>query len=41
LLLVTSLSQRLLAWLGADGRRLAAGIWIGIGCALAWVALAS
>ena len=41
LLLVTSLSQRLLTWLGADGRRLAAGIWIGIGCALAWVALAS
>ena len=39
LLLVTSLSQRLLTWLGADGRRLAAGIWIGIGGALAWVAL--
>jgi urease accessory protein len=39
LLLVTSLSQQLLAWLGADGRRLAAGIWIGIGCAWAWVAL--
>lgn len=39
LLLVTGLSQRLLAWLGAGGQRLAAGIWIGIGCALAWTAL--
>ena len=39
LLLVTGLSQRVLGWLGADGRRLAAGIWIGIGCAFAWVAL--
>jgi urease accessory protein len=41
LLVVTSLSQRLLGWLGSDGRRLAAGIWIGIGGAFAWVALAS
>jgi len=41
LLLVTSLSQRLVGWLGSDGRRLAAGIWIGIGGAFAWVALAS
>jgi urease accessory protein len=41
LLLVTGLSQRVLGWLGADGRRLAAGIWIGIGGAFAWVALAS
>jgi len=39
LLLVTGLSQRVLAWLGQDGRRLAGGIWIGIGCAFAWVAL--
>jgi len=39
LLLVTGLSQRLLAWLGTGGQRLAAGIWIGIGCALAWTAL--
>jgi len=41
LLLVTSPSQRLGNWLGSDGRRLAAGIWIGIGGAFAWVALAS
>lgn len=39
LLLVTSLSQRLSTWLGQDGRRLAAGIWIGIGVSFAWVAL--
>lgn len=39
LLLVTALSQRLLSWLGHQGQRLAAGIWIGIGCAFAWLAL--
>ena len=39
LLMVTALSQRLLVWLGQQGQRLAAGIWIGIGCAFAWVAL--
>jgi urease accessory protein len=41
MLLASALSQRLLGWLGADGRRLAAGIWIGIGSAFAWVALVS
>ena len=39
LLAVTSLSQRVLAWLGQDGRRLAAGIWIGLGSAFTWAAL--
>lgn len=39
LLLVTALSQRLNTWLGQNGRRLAAGIWIGIGAAFAWMAL--
>ena len=39
LLLVTALAQRVRSWLGQQGQRLAAGIWIGIGCAFAWVAL--
>lgn len=39
LLLVTAMGHRLLGWLGQQGQRLAAGIWIGIGCAFAWVAL--
>jgi urease accessory protein len=39
LLGVTAVSQRLLNWLGNQGQRLAAGIWIGIGLAFSWVAL--
>ena len=39
LLLVTALSQGLVESLGAQGQRLGAGIWIGIGMAFAWVAL--
>ena len=39
LLLVTAWSQGLLERLGAQGQRLGAGIWIGIGLAFAWVAL--
>lgn len=32
-------ASRLREWLGANGQRLAAGIWMGIGMAFAWVAL--
>ena len=39
LLVITAMSQRLLGWLGQQGQRLVAGIWIGIGCAFTWVAL--
>jgi urease accessory protein len=39
LLVVTSLSQRVMGWLGQEGRRLAAGIWIGLGSAFTWAAL--
>ena len=39
LLLVTALSQGLVERLGAQGQRLGAGIWIGLGMAFAWVAL--
>jgi len=39
LLAVTGLSQSVVKALGRDGRRLAAGIWIGLGCAFAWMAL--
>lgn len=39
LLAVTGLSQSVVQALGRDGRRLAAGIWIGLGCAFAWLAL--
>ena len=39
LLLVSAWSQALMPRLGAQGQRLGAGIWIGIGLAFAWVAL--
>ena len=39
LLLATASSQGLVERLGAQGQRLGAGIWIGIGMAFAWVAL--
>ena len=39
LALVCSFSQTLVSRLGEQGRRLGAGIWIGIGIAFAWVAL--
>ena len=39
LALVCSLSQTVINRLGEQGRRLGAGIWIGIGIAFAWVAL--
>ena len=39
LLLVASWSKGLLERLGAQGQRLGAGIWMGIGMAFAWVAL--
>jgi urease accessory protein len=39
LTLVCSVSQTVLNPLGEQGRRLGAGIWIGIGIAFAWVAL--
>ena len=39
LLLVASWSKGLLERLGAQGQRLGAGIWMGIGIAFAWVAL--
>ena len=39
LMVVTSWSQTLLERLGAQGQRLGAGIWMGIGMAFAWVAL--
>ena len=39
LLLVTEVSQKIFNWLGANGRLLTAGIWIGIGTAFSWVAL--
>jgi urease accessory protein len=39
LLLVTACSKGLVAKLGEQGRRLSAGIWMGIGLAFAWVAL--
>ena len=39
LLAVTNWSKALLERIGAQGQRLGAGIWIGIGMAFAWVAL--
>ena len=39
LLVVTNWSQSLLERIGAQGQRLGAGIWMGIGMAFAWVAL--
>ena len=39
LALVCSVSQTVINRLGEQGRRLGAGIWIGIGIAFAWVAL--
>ena len=39
LALVCSVSQTVISRLGEQGRRLGAGIWIGIGIAFAWVAL--
>ena len=39
LLVVTAVSQRSINWLGANGRLLTAGVWIGIGSAFSWVAL--
>ena len=39
LLAVSLASKRLLDALGAEGKRVAAGIWIGIGGAFAWAAL--
>ena len=39
LLVVTNWSTALLDRIGAQGQRLGAGIWIGIGMAFAWVAL--
>jgi len=39
LLLVTACSKGVVAKLGEQGRRLSAGIWMGIGLAFAWVAL--
>ncbi len=39
LLVTTSGSKSLLELIGAQGQRLGAGIWIGIGMAFAWVAL--
>ncbi len=39
LLLVTSVSKRIINWLGVNGRILTAGIWIGIGVAFSWVAI--
>ena len=39
LALVSSLSQTVINRFGEQGRRLGAGIWIGIGIAFAWVAL--
>lgn len=39
LLLVTTVSKRIMDWLGANGRILTAGIWIGIGLGFSWVAL--
>ena len=39
LTLVCSVSQTVINRLGEQGRRLGAGIWIGIGIAFAWVAL--
>jgi urease accessory protein len=39
LTLVCSVSQTVISRLGEQGRRLGAGIWIGIGIAFAWVAL--
>ena len=39
LLLVAAWSRSLVERLGAQGQRLGAGIWIGIGMAFAWVAL--
>ncbi len=41
LLLVTAISKRSINWLGANGRLLIAGVWIGIGSAFSWVALVS
>ena len=39
LLLVTTASKEVINWLGEQGQRLGAGIWIGIGLAFAWVAI--
>tara|TARA_Y100001968_G_C19168130_1_gene624257 strand:- start:187 stop:819 length:633 start_codon:yes stop_codon:yes gene_type:complete len=39
LLLVTSMSKGIINWLGANGRLLIAGAWIGIGSAFCWVSL--
>ena len=39
LLVTTSWSKTLLGRIGAQGQRLGAGIWMGIGMAFAWVAL--
>ncbi len=39
LLLVTIPSQRVIHWLGDNGKLLTAGVWIGIGSAFSWVAL--
>ena len=39
LLMATTLSKRLINWLGGNGRLLASGVWVGIGLAFSWVAL--
>ena len=39
LLFVMRVSQRIINWLGGNGRLLTAGVWIGIGSAFSWVAL--
>ena len=39
LLLVTATSERIMYWIGTNGRILTAGIWIGIGSAFSWVAI--
>ena len=39
LLIATTLSKKIINWLGGNGRLLTSGVWVGIGLAFSWVAL--
>ena len=39
LLIATTLSKRIINWLGSNGRLVTSGVWVGIGLAFSWIAL--
>ncbi len=39
LLIVTTASKRIMNWLGVNGQKITAGIWVGIGLAFSWFVL--